>query len=96
LGYSLYDFDVYRGDVASKGLSDVHFIKLILKNKSGETVSENTYWRGNARKDFTALNNIPKVKVSLATTTREVDGKVLTTVNVINPASSRLSLSVSG
>ena len=44
-------------------LSDVHFIRLTLKDKSGKIVSENNYWRGNDRLDFTALNTLPKAEL---------------------------------
>ena len=52
--------DVLGGTQPSEGLSDVHFIRLTLKDKSGKIVSENNYWRGNDRLDFTALNTLPK------------------------------------
>ena len=34
-----------------------------LKDKSGKIVSENNYWRGNDRLDFTALNTLPKAEL---------------------------------
>ena len=61
-GYSLWSFDVLGGTQPSEGLSDVHFIRLTLKDKSGKIVSENNYWRGNDRLDFTALNTLPKAE----------------------------------
>ena len=62
-GYSLWSMDVLGSVPASEGLSDVHFIRLTLKDDSGKVVSENNYWRGNERKNFTALNNLQPVKV---------------------------------
>ena len=35
-GYSLRSFDVLGGTQPSEGLSDVHFIRLTLKDKSGK------------------------------------------------------------
>ena len=34
-----------------------------MKDKSGKIVSENNYWRGNDRLDFTALNTLPKAEL---------------------------------
>ena len=62
-GYSLWSFDVLGGTQPSEGLNDVHFIRLTLKDKSGKIVSENNYWRGNDRLDFTALNTLPKAEL---------------------------------
>lgn len=59
-GYSLWSFDVLGGTGKSEGLSDVHFIRLKLTDKNGNLISENNYWRGNDRRDFTALNKLPK------------------------------------
>lgn len=60
-GYSLWSMDVLGGTEASEGLTDVHFIRLTLKDKKGNIVSENNYWRGNDRLNFTALNELPSV-----------------------------------
>ncbi len=32
-------------------------------DKNGKTVSDNFYWRGNKRTDFTAINSLPKVNL---------------------------------
>jgi len=64
-GYSLWSFDVLSGTQASEGLSDVHFIRLKLKDTTGKVISENNYWRGNDRLDFTALNNLPKADLKV-------------------------------
>ncbi|WP_333802618.1 glycoside hydrolase family 2 protein, partial [Sphingobacterium multivorum] len=45
-------------------LSDLHFIKLTLKDRKGALLSENFYWR-NGRKelDYTSLASLPKAKL---------------------------------
>jgi hypothetical protein len=87
-GYSLWDFEVYGGQPKSNGLSDVHFIKLKLTDKSGKLVSDNFYWRGNKRTDFTALNALPKVNLKVSSTIKQANGKYYITAKVTNPASS--------
>jgi len=87
-GYSLYNFEVYQGDIPSEGLSDVHFIKLALKDNTGKLVSDNFYWRGNKRRDFTALNTLPKVNLKVSYKTVKADGKYIITAQVTNPSSS--------
>lgn len=62
-GYSLWSFDVLSGTPASEGVDDVHIIRLKLSDKEGNVISENNYWRGNNRKDFTALNGLEPVAV---------------------------------
>jgi hypothetical protein len=88
-GYSLYNFEVYQGDVASEGLSDVHFIKLKLTDNTGKLVSDNFYWRGNKRKDYTALNTLPKVDLKTDYKTVKADGKYYITAQITNPSSSK-------
>jgi hypothetical protein len=87
-GYSLYNFEVYKGDVASEGLSDVHFIKLQLKDKTGKLLSDNFYWRGNKRKDYTALNTLPKVNLKVSYKVTKADGKYFINAQITNPLSS--------
>lgn len=87
-GYSLYNFEVYQGDVASEGLSAVHFIKLKLTDKAGKLVSDNFYWRGNKRKDFTALNTLAKVNLKTNYKVAKVNGKYVINAEITNPASS--------
>lgn len=88
-GFSLYDFEVYPGNVPSPGLTDVHFIKLKLTDKTGQIVSENTYWRGNNRTDYSALNTLKKVNLKLQYNTRKADGKTYIIAKISNPASSQ-------
>jgi hypothetical protein len=87
-GYSLFDFEVYQGDIASKGLSDVHFIRLKLNDKSGKLVSDNFYWRGNKRKDYTALNTLGKVDLKMHYETTQANGKSYISATITNPAAS--------
>jgi hypothetical protein len=87
-GYSLYNFDVYKGDVASEGLSDVHFIKLQLKDKTGKLLSDNFYWRGNKRKDYTALNTLSKVDLKVSFKTIKDGSKYFINAQITNPLSS--------
>jgi len=88
-GYSLYDFEVYQGDLPSPGLSDVHFIKLKLTDSNGTLLSQNSYWRGNKRKDYTALNQLYPVKLKIDYKTINKGGKTFLSVNISNPADSR-------
>ncbi len=87
-GYSLYNFEVYEGNLPAKGLSDVHFIKLRLQDKGGKLVSDNFYWRGNRRTDYTALNTLPKVNLKVNFTTRKSDGRYFIDAKITNPLSS--------
>jgi hypothetical protein len=87
-GYSLWDFEVYGGAPKSNGLTDVHFIKLKLVDKTGKLVSDNFYWRGNKRTDFTALNQLAKVNLKVSSTIKQVEGKYYVNVKITNPSSS--------
>lgn len=86
-GYSLYDFEIFQGDLPAPGLSDVHFIKLRLIDQAGRLVSDNLYWRGNKRKDYTALNNLKKVQLKMQKQVKNLDGKTQMTVKITNPDS---------
>lgn len=87
-GYSLYDFEVYGSDSKNRDLSDVHFIRLELKDKTGKIVSDNFYWRGNKRKDFTALNRLPKATLKVSSKTYRQEGKNFIVAEITNPVSS--------
>jgi hypothetical protein len=67
-------------------LSPVHFIKLILR-EDAKIVSENFYWRGNKEDQYSALNDMPKVKLSGSFTERSENGKVTLNVSLENPTS---------
>jgi hypothetical protein len=88
-GYSLYNFEVYKGDVASEGLSAVHFIKLKLTDKDGKLVSDNFYWRGNKRKDYSALNTLAKVNLKVTYKIVNFNEKTVITAEITNPPSSK-------
>jgi len=87
-GYSLWDFEVYGGAPKSNSLTDVHFIKLKLVDKNGKLVSDNFYWRGNKRTDFTALSQLAKVNLKVSLTTKQIDGKYYVDAKITNPSSS--------
>ena len=87
-GFSLYDFQVYGASSDNNGLSDVHFIKLQLKDEKGKVISDNRYWRGIKNNDFTALNNLPKVKLKLKSKITRRDGKCFVQATITNPTSS--------
>lgn len=61
-GYSLWSMDVLSGPEPTEGLSDTHFIRLCLRDADGRLVSENTYWRGQDRQNFQAVNTLKPVK----------------------------------
>lgn len=89
-GYSLWSFDVLGGTQPSEGLSDVHFIRLTLKDKTGKVVSENNYWRGNDRLDFTALNTLPKPDLKVVSKLlRKADGQAEIQAAVTLPKSAK-------
>lgn len=88
-GYSLWDFEVYGGVPKSSGLTDVHFIKLRLIDKNGKLVSDNFYWRGNKRTDFTAINQLAKVNLKVSSTIKLINGKYYVDAKISNPSSSK-------
>jgi len=88
-GYSLYEMKVYGGTEHRAGLSDVHFIRLTLKDAAGRVIDRGTYWRGLDRTDFTALNDLPPVALKVAAKRRDVGGKTVMDISVSNPASSK-------
>jgi exo-1,4-beta-D-glucosaminidase len=73
-------------------LGNIYFLKLDLKNASGETISSNFYWlssKGDEEADFTDLNILAKVKIKHSITAVKHDGKRLTlTIELENPSSS--------
>ncbi len=54
------------------GLSDVHFIRLLLKDRQ-RIVSENFYWDGNTYEKYDALNTLPQTALDLSGSAR-LDG----------------------
>ncbi len=88
-GYSLWSMDVLGGVKASEGLSDVHFIRLTLKDQNGNIISENNYWRGNERTNFTALNSLPKVDLKVTSKLSKKDGEATIDVVISLPKSAK-------
>lgn len=88
-GYSLWSFDVLGGTALSEGLDSVHFIRLLLKDRTGKVVSENTYWRGNNRLDFTALNSLSKVDLKVVSKLVRKDGLAEIQATVTNPKNAK-------
>jgi len=84
-GYSIWDFEVYGAVPKHNSLTDVHFIRLKLKDAAGKLMSENFYWRGNNNKDFTALNTLPSVALKSTIRTSGVDGKYKINARISNP-----------
>lgn len=88
-GYSLWSFDVLSGTQPSEGLSDVHFIRLKLKDKSGKVISENNYWRGNDRLDFTAINTLPKADLKVSSKLVRKGGEAEIQAVITHPKSAK-------
>lgn len=89
-GYSLWSMDVLGGTPASKGLSDVHFLRLTLKDKDGKVISTNNYWRGNERTNFNALEQLPGVKLDVSSKlTRNDNGEATIQATIGLPKSAK-------
>ncbi|PUZ23503.1 beta-mannosidase [Chitinophaga parva] len=84
-GYSLYDFEVYGK--RSSTLSDVQFIRLYLKDGTGRVLSDNFYWRSNRAADYTALNKLAPVKLTITSKMETVGDSIRIRAIVRNPAS---------
>jgi len=83
-GYSLYDLEVYGRKRSS--LSDVHFIRLLLKDGQGRLLSENFYWRSNKLSDYRALNKLPAAIVGCKSRLVNKDGRDVIEATVSNPS----------
>lgn len=87
--------DVLRIDFP-ENLSQVHFIKLVLKNEKGEDVSSNFYWRskdkyegketltGPATSGFEDLNQLEPARVKTSCKVRQENGRLFADVTVKN------------
>lgn len=71
------------------GLSATHFIKLRLSSRLGKVVSENFYWRGTRRLNFTALNDLKAVKLLVSSQTTQANGEETMTATITNPVNSQ-------
>ena len=79
-----------------ENLSQVHFIKLVLKNEKGEDVSSNFYWRskdkyegketltGPATSGFEDLNQLEPARVKTSCKVRQENGRLFADVTVKN------------
>ena len=82
--------DVLGGTKPSEGLSDVHFLRLTLKDKDGKIVSTNSYWRGNERTNFNALEQLPGVKLDVSSKlTRNDNGEATIQATIGLPKSAK-------
>lgn len=81
-------------------ITQVHFIKLKLKNTAGKVIADAFYWRskdvykgawtmtGPAVSGFADINKLPKAKLSIVTSKHFVNGKLFIQVKVNNTSSS--------
>jgi hypothetical protein len=83
-GYSLYEMEVYSDKRIATGLSNVHFIKLSLKNDKDSLISDNFYWRGNKSNNYTALNNLPKASLKINMHLVKLNGKLVIKATITN------------
>ena len=83
---ALRSFEVFNK--IKSPISDVYFIKLKLQDKNGKLLSDNFYWKGKKHLDFTALNNLPLVKLQVKSKTLTKDGKFIINAKITNPQSS--------
>lgn len=71
-GYSIYEIEVYGDQKLNTELTDLHFIKLELKDTQGRLLSENFYWRNGVKDlDYTALNTLPAANLTCTLVERE-------------------------
>lgn len=69
-------------------LTDINFLRLILKDNSGKTITTNDYWFGK-KSDYLGLNSIPKAEFAYWIHTKEVkDGKYHLGVRITNNSKS--------
>ena len=68
-------------------LSDVHFVKLELRDDRNQLLSENFYWRAlpGDEDNFTALNKLPTVTLDIQAKRHDTRGKCMLDVRVKNP-----------
>ena len=64
-GYSLWDFSAWGAIEPTEGLTDVHFIRLTLRSREGQIVSQNSYWRGQNRTDYSAISRMTPAKLKV-------------------------------
>jgi len=71
-------------------LSPVHFVKLVLRDKQQQVLSENFYWHAfpDRPDDFQALNALPQVPLDLRTKRQDKGGKLIIVATLANPSKS--------
>jgi hypothetical protein len=81
-------------------ITQVHFIKLILKNANGQEVSSSFYWRSNdkykgawtitgpAVSGFQDINNLPVAKLVIVASKKVENGKIFVNVKLNNESNS--------
>lgn len=84
-GYSLFDMEVYGK--RSKSLTDVQFIRLLLKDARGKLQSENFYWRSSRMTDYTALDKLPPAQLKTASILEQHGDSTRIIATITNPAS---------
>ena len=75
-----------------KELTNIYFLKLLMKDETGKEISSNFYWlsnRGDDNADFTELSKLPKVDVTtkLSPLSKE-KGKLKLIIEFTNPSTS--------
>lgn len=89
--YSIYEVRAIEAgttNTESSGLSDVHFIKLNLKDSEGNVIGENFYWRSVDGIDYTALNTLNKAQLTLSSERAEAEeGKTKINIKLKNDSS---------
>jgi hypothetical protein len=58
---------------------------LKLRDNAGVVRSDNFYWRGNRRRDYTALNTLPHVNLQVSTKVRRAGGRCFVDARITNP-----------
>jgi hypothetical protein len=66
-------------------LSNVHFVKLQLRDSANNLISDNFYWREKEQDNFRALNKLPIADLTVRVTRRESGDSVLMSVELSNP-----------
>ena len=70
------------------GLSNVHFVKLVLRDASGRTLSENFYWRADPSHpdNFRDLNKLGVVTLTAQVVRKDAEGHCRLDLSLTNPS----------
>jgi beta-galactosidase/beta-glucuronidase len=85
-GYWLYAFEVYDKKIGQP--SNINFVKLKLSDNSGKILSENFYWSGNRYLDYTSIDKLKPVKLTIIQTKHVINDKCILNVSISNPKES--------